>query len=217
MVDGGENMRPKDASVCACDAHIDIRRSASGPRGGRARHCCRSRPRERRGMGSGRHRGTDALIDAIRRDVASVADAWAAASIAFKGLDPGAPSWARRRSSVRTSSSGTSGVFGTHFPTSTITERRESQGGCGRGRTGAGSSWRPPRLAIRPAVLSQCQRGCLDRARADRIGGQLGTQAVAYRALDRTGHVCLVLGAGNTSHGLGRWTFSASCSSRTRR
>ena len=139
-----------------------------------------------------------ALIDAIRRDVASVADAWAAASIAFKGLDPGAPS------------SGEEALVGPYIVLRYLRSLRDALSdidGHGTPRIAGGMRTRPDgQVVARVFPGSPYDRLFYPNVSADvwmepglTEVEVAGTQAVAYRAPDRTGHVCLVLGAGNTS------------------
>jgi acyl-CoA reductase-like NAD-dependent aldehyde dehydrogenase len=138
------------------------------------------------------------LIDAIRRDVASVADAWVTAAIAVKGLDPAGPT------------SGEEALVGPYIVLRYLRSLRDALSDIdryGTPRIAGGMQTRPDgQVVARVFPASPYDRLFYTGVSADvwmepglTEAEVAGTQAVAYRVADKTGHVRLVLGAGNTS------------------
>jgi acyl-CoA reductase-like NAD-dependent aldehyde dehydrogenase len=138
------------------------------------------------------------VIDAIRHDVASVADAWAAAGIAAEGLDPSHPA------------SGEEMLVGPYIVLRYLRSLREALVDIdrqGAPRIEGGMRARPDgQVTARVFPASAYDRLFYPFITADvwmepglNQADVAGTQATAYRAPDMTGHACLVLGAGNTS------------------
>jgi acyl-CoA reductase-like NAD-dependent aldehyde dehydrogenase len=139
------------------------------------------------------------LIDAVRRDLASVADSWAAAAIAAEGLDPRAPA------------SGEEALVGPYIVLRYLRSLREALVDIerhGAPRIAGALRTRPDgQVTARVFPASIYDRLFYPFITADvwmepGIGQSevAGTQAVAYRAHPHgSGRVCVVLGAGNTS------------------
>jgi acyl-CoA reductase-like NAD-dependent aldehyde dehydrogenase len=138
------------------------------------------------------------LIDAVRQDMASVADAWAAAGIAAEGLDPGDPA------------SGEEALVGPYIVLRYLRSLRQALVDIDRhGAPGIAGGLR--RRSNGQVLARVFPASVYDRLFYPFITADVwmepginqadlaATQAVAYRASDTTGHVCLVLGAGNTS------------------
>ena len=138
------------------------------------------------------------LIDTVRRDLASVADAWAAAAIAAEGLDP------------RTPASGEEALVGPYIVLRYLRSLRDALADIdrhGAPRIAGGLRTRPDgQVTARVFPASNYDRLFYPFITADvwmepgiGQGDVAGNQAVSYRAPHGTGQVCLVLGAGNTS------------------
>jgi acyl-CoA reductase-like NAD-dependent aldehyde dehydrogenase len=139
------------------------------------------------------------LIDVVRRDLASIADAWASAGIAAEGLDPNAPA------------SGEEALVGPYVVLRYLRILRESLVDIerhGAPRIAGGLRTRPDGQVVARVFPASTY----DRLFYPFITGDVwmelglseadvaGTQAVAYRPdRDTIGRVCVVLGAGNTS------------------
>jgi acyl-CoA reductase-like NAD-dependent aldehyde dehydrogenase len=140
-----------------------------------------------------------ALIDAVRRDMASVADAWASAGITAEGLDPGDPT------------SGEEALVGPYIVLRYLRSLREALVDIDRHGVpriaGGVRTRRDGQVVARVFPASAYDRLFYPFVTADvwidpRVdeAGVPATQAAAYGAgPGAPGHVCLVLGAGNTS------------------